>query len=544
MDHQSSSSDDDASSAAKNLFNSHLARAPRRALGARRGVETTTSTLGAMSSPTSSSSLTEEFVDADLLTPLGLVALLGRADLHPAVREALRSDVRPPLECLSSGDLADASRVIGVRKRSAPPNPAAAAAALAAVNPRGAAHGRRSLDARTVVRPDARRRRLPRVRQVRMAREAPPASPRGRPRLRPPRVRRGRSQRLDGSVRPARVRPPRRSRGRLRSPSSSSATTHPSTSPRIAHPPSGARPRSSPDPSSRSPSRPPRLPSTYILPVPRPRPRTLRPRGSATGGEGARLRRSLRQTRIQSRRLRRVSGRLAGCPALVSRRARRPRRRARPRRRGFGARRRTRRRFRSPDARSVPSHGGGGAVSSQGVRAVADAQPRPARRGGGTDAKAHGRVQATARVVTPRRASGIRAMDRAAASRVCRVALLAGTVGGTSAAAVGAATGAGPLPSPPPPGTPRTFLPGFYFHAAATATERRRRARRLPRTPPRRRRPARSRNPALGRANSRAPTTAAHSRTTNISDDATRTARRRGAHPRHRTPPDARARSV
>ena len=68
---------------------------------------------GAASSP---------LVAEELLTPpLGLVALLGRADLHPAIREHLRTELRPPLECCSAGavvgggcdDLADASRVIG-----------------------------------------------------------------------------------------------------------------------------------------------------------------------------------------------------------------------------------------------------------------------------------------------------------------------------------------------------------------------------------------------------------------------------------------------
>ena len=72
-------------------------------------------------------------VAPELLTPpLGLVALLGRSDLHPAVREALRTEARPPLECLSGGELADASRVLVARKRSRPPaDPLAAAAAPA-----------------------------------------------------------------------------------------------------------------------------------------------------------------------------------------------------------------------------------------------------------------------------------------------------------------------------------------------------------------------------------------------------------------------------
>jgi hypothetical protein len=76
-------------------------------------------------------------VAPELLTPpLGLVALLGRPDLHPAVREALRTEARPPMECLSGGELEDASRVLVARKRSRPPaDPLAAAAALAAANP-------------------------------------------------------------------------------------------------------------------------------------------------------------------------------------------------------------------------------------------------------------------------------------------------------------------------------------------------------------------------------------------------------------------------
>ena len=71
--------------------------------------------------------------------PLGLVALLGRSDLHPAVGEHLRSELRPPLNAMGSGDLAAAPRVIGVRRRNAvsagvPPDPAAAAA-LAQLQP-------------------------------------------------------------------------------------------------------------------------------------------------------------------------------------------------------------------------------------------------------------------------------------------------------------------------------------------------------------------------------------------------------------------------
>ena len=48
--------------------------------------------------------------------------------------------------------------------------------------------------------------------------------------------------------------------------------------------------------------------------------------------------------------------------------------------------------------------------------------------------------------------------------------------GGSASAAAGAAAGTMPLPSPPPPNAPRTYLPGFWYHAAANATEKLRRA--------------------------------------------------------------------
>mmetsp|Transcript_19263 Transcript_19263/g.48141 ORF Transcript_19263/g.48141 Transcript_19263/m.48141 type:complete len:149 (+) Transcript_19263:3599-4045(+) len=69
--------------------------------------------------------------------PLGLVALLGRSDLHPAVGEHLRSELRPPLNSVGTGDVSQASRVIGVRSRhriaaGAPSDPNAAAALAAA----------------------------------------------------------------------------------------------------------------------------------------------------------------------------------------------------------------------------------------------------------------------------------------------------------------------------------------------------------------------------------------------------------------------------
>lgn len=82
-------------------------------------------------------------VAAELLTPpLGLVALLGRPDLHPAIRDVLRNEARPPMECLSAGELTDAPSVLIPRKRSRPPaDPLAAAAALAAVNPAASVAG-------------------------------------------------------------------------------------------------------------------------------------------------------------------------------------------------------------------------------------------------------------------------------------------------------------------------------------------------------------------------------------------------------------------
>ena len=43
--------------------------------------------------------MAEPLVAPELMTPpLGLVALLGRPELHPALREHLRSQLRPPLE--------------------------------------------------------------------------------------------------------------------------------------------------------------------------------------------------------------------------------------------------------------------------------------------------------------------------------------------------------------------------------------------------------------------------------------------------------------
>ena len=87
----------------------------------------------------SSTGLDDPPVDTELLTPpLGLVALLGRSDLHPAVREALRNESRPPMECVSVNELVDAPKVLIPRKRSRPPtDPVAAAAALASGNPAG-----------------------------------------------------------------------------------------------------------------------------------------------------------------------------------------------------------------------------------------------------------------------------------------------------------------------------------------------------------------------------------------------------------------------
>ena len=56
-------------------------------------------------------------VPASPTPPLGLVALLDRADLHPAVAQHLRSGPRAPLECAGVDDIAAASSVIGARKR-------------------------------------------------------------------------------------------------------------------------------------------------------------------------------------------------------------------------------------------------------------------------------------------------------------------------------------------------------------------------------------------------------------------------------------------
>lgn len=74
-------------------------------------------------------------VPASPTPPLGLVALLGRADLHPAVAQHLRSGPRAPLECAGVDDIAAASSVIGARKRTRAVDAVSAAAALAAANP-------------------------------------------------------------------------------------------------------------------------------------------------------------------------------------------------------------------------------------------------------------------------------------------------------------------------------------------------------------------------------------------------------------------------
>ena len=76
--------------------------------------------------------MAEPLVAPELVTPpLGLVALLGRPELHPALREPLRSQLRPPLESVGVGDLAEATSVLTRRKRNGP----SAAAPPAPVNP-------------------------------------------------------------------------------------------------------------------------------------------------------------------------------------------------------------------------------------------------------------------------------------------------------------------------------------------------------------------------------------------------------------------------
>ena len=65
--------------------------------------------------------MAEPLVAPELMTPpLGLVALLGRPELHPALREHLRSQLRPPLESVGVGDLAEATSVLTRRKRNGP----------------------------------------------------------------------------------------------------------------------------------------------------------------------------------------------------------------------------------------------------------------------------------------------------------------------------------------------------------------------------------------------------------------------------------------
>ena len=76
--------------------------------------------------------MAEPLVAPELVTPpLGLVALLGRPELHPALREHLRSQLRPPLESVGVGDLAEATSVLTRRKRNGP----SAAPPPAPVNP-------------------------------------------------------------------------------------------------------------------------------------------------------------------------------------------------------------------------------------------------------------------------------------------------------------------------------------------------------------------------------------------------------------------------
>ena len=76
--------------------------------------------------------MAEPLVAPELVTPpLGLVALLGRPELHPALREHLRSQLRPPLESVGVGDLAEATSVLTRRKRNGP----SAAPPAAPVNP-------------------------------------------------------------------------------------------------------------------------------------------------------------------------------------------------------------------------------------------------------------------------------------------------------------------------------------------------------------------------------------------------------------------------
>ena len=464
---------------ATNLVSSNLARAPRRALGAGRGVETTTSTLGAMSSTTSSSSLTEEFVDADLLTPpLGLVALLGRSDLHPAVREALRSDVRPPLECLSSGDLADASRVIGARKRSAPPNPAAAAAALAAVNPLaalptdGAASTPEPSSAPT---PDdvasrafvksgwlaKHRQRRPAVALAFVPHESVEGDPNAWMAL---------SAQLE-SVRLAAA------AGDCKLAVVVVGDDAPEHLPEDRA--SAVRRQAQIEPRS-----------LVTLSQP-PTPDSLR-RLSSLCRDLAREHYA-REGQRQAARAH-VSGEASAKPAFKA---------------GAFAEfqgdwQAALRWYRAAHDAHVAAHAlaAAGSTPGAGPDAGSDRPTQDLFRRMAAAERCHHKACALLLTLNPGQpGEAVEQMRKHAAAFkrppawLPRAALpeharwvarqhlafaesLSSRVpwGGTSAVAVGAATGAGPLPSPPPPGTPRAFLPGFYFHAAATATERRRRA--------------------------------------------------------------------
>ena len=59
-----------------------------------------------------------------------------------------------------------------------------------------------------------------------------------------------------------------------------------------------------------------------------------------------------------------------------------------------------------------------------------------------------------------------------AAQSLRRAPLPTHAVGRVRERSRGAAAGTMPLPSPPPPNAPMTYLPGFWYHAAANATER------------------------------------------------------------------------
>lgn len=432
-----------------------------------------------MSSPTSSSSLTEEFVDADLLTPpLGLVALLGRADLHPAVREALRSDVRPPLECLSSGDLADASRVIGARKRSAPPNPAAAAAALAAVNPLaalptdGAASTPEPSSAPT---PDdfasrafvksgwlaKHRQRRPAVALAFVPHESVEGDPNAWMAL---------SAQLE-SVRLAAA------AGDCKLAVVVVGDDAPEHLPEDRA--SAVRRQAQIEPRS-----------LVTLSQP-PTPDSLR-RISSLCRDLAREHYA-RECQRQAARAH-ASGEASAKPAFKA---------------GAFAEfqgdwQGALRWYRVAHDAHVAAHAlaAAGSAPGAGPDAGSDRPTQDLFRRMAAAERCHHKACALLLTLNPGQpGEAVEQMRKhtAAFKRppawLPRAALpeyarwiarqhlafaesLSSRVpwGGTSAVAVGAATGAGPLPSPPPPGTPRTFLPGFYFHAAATATERRRRA--------------------------------------------------------------------